>query len=183
MTELEYEKACRGPATPVPNERAWGSANLVPQRNHYISGPADGSGGELSTSDTAGNTLGANFNNSRTTGGPVRVGIYAATAVAIGGEITRENTGASYWGIMELSGNLYERTVSVLKPAFEGSHGDGALSDAGAATPADWQALGFRGGVWSDTSDMTHVSNRWYTNDTRTTRYYYTGFRAVRSAP
>lgn len=194
MTEFEYEKACRGFATPVPMERAWGNTSSRAQRNHYIDGPEDGSGEELSTSDVGGVTLGGNFNNSNTLKGPVRVGIYAATAEAAGLEINRDNTGASYWGIMELTGNLYTRTVSVLGSGFTGSHGTGALSTAGHATSSDWPGYsgsavsgatgsGYRGGIWSDTSDMAHISNRWYAKTVQTSRSYLSGARAVRTAP
>lgn len=79
MTELEFEKACRGPLKPVSAEFAWGTdtTNIVADSD-------------------------------------------------------RVRTGASYWGILNLTGNLIENTVSVGHPIgrqFDGTHGDGRVGD------------------------------------------------------
>ncbi|MEZ4688543.1 MAG: hypothetical protein R3B47_21510, partial [Bacteroidia bacterium] len=76
--------------------------------------------------------------------GPVRCGIFAASAT----NPTREETGATYYGIMEMSGNLVERGVSMeFAPglAFTGSHGDGLIDSIGNTNQADWPdpILGF----------------------------------------
>ncbi|MBO6524012.1 MAG: SUMF1/EgtB/PvdO family nonheme iron enzyme [Balneolaceae bacterium] len=64
--------------------------------------------------------------------------------------------GASYYWVMDLSGSLWERMVTVGHPngrTFIGTHGDGLLSEKGEATNKDWPSgeidaggVGFRGG-------------------------------------
>ena len=64
--------------------------------------------------------------------------------------------GASYYWIMDLSGSLWERMVTIGHEqgrAFVGSHGDGILSQYGTTTNTDWPSgevesggVGFRGG-------------------------------------
>lgn len=63
---------------------------------------------------------------------------------------------ASYYWVMDLSGSLWERMVSIGHPngrSFMGSHGDGMLSENAEANNADWPSgeadsggVGFRGG-------------------------------------
>ena len=72
-------------------------------------------------------------------------------------EATRALHGASYYGVMDLSGSLWERVVSAGTPAgraFLGTHGDGLLNTSGDATNEDWPrgtkhapGIGFRGGA------------------------------------
>lgn len=67
----------------------------------------------------------------------------------------REQFGASYYWVMDLSGSVWERVVTIgdsTGRAFKGSHGDGKLS-YGFATNEDWAkgstetaGFGFRGG-------------------------------------
>ena len=64
--------------------------------------------------------------------------------------------GASHYWVMDLSGSLWERMVTIGHEngrSFEGSHGDGMLSDTATATNSDWPSgtanaggIGFRGG-------------------------------------
>ena len=81
MTELEYEKACRGTGNPVPNEYAWGNTKEV-VRTGYDG--TDGSGTETA--------LPTNANYSRLNNTPARVGIFAVPGA------TREACGAGYYG-------------------------------------------------------------------------------------
>ena len=63
---------------------------------------------------------------------------------------------ASYYWVMDLSGSLWERVVSIGHPvgrSFTGTHGDGKLSPQVSATNTDWPVgtsetggVGFRGG-------------------------------------
>ncbi|MEI8349081.1 MAG: hypothetical protein WCI77_02910, partial [Candidatus Omnitrophota bacterium] len=79
---------------------------------------------------------------------------------------TRQNAGASYYGAMELSENLWERPVSIgnaTARSFGASNGDGTLSSTGNSTTADWpgaEGNGFRGGSWSSNSSEGRVSDR-----------------------
>lgn len=143
MTELEYEKACRGTAQPVPNEYAWGSTNVVKMTNEYL---IAGSGTETALPTNA-NCL---YGNSL--GGPTRVGVFATT------NSTRQSSGAGYYGVMELNGNMRERAITVGNNAgrvFTGLHGDGQVSAAGNANVTNWPGTdavgsGQRGGHWGD---------------------------------
>ncbi|OGV87003.1 MAG: hypothetical protein A3K19_05205 [Lentisphaerae bacterium RIFOXYB12_FULL_65_16] len=175
MSELEFEKACRGPLDPVADEYAFGvSAYTV------ISGlqGTDGSGTEYYT---AGNLIVSGSNP----GGPVRVGIFA-TALS-----TRVSAGASYWGIMELSGNVWERPVTIGNAtgrAFTGLHGNGVLNAAGDADVTAWPnttatGAGFRGGSWYNASAHARVSDRIFAAIVLAVRNDSSGSRAGRSAP
>ncbi len=64
--------------------------------------------------------------------------------------------GASNYGVMDLSGSLWERVISIghkMGRSFRGTHGDGFLTEKGRATNSDWPngdensgGIGFRGG-------------------------------------
>ncbi|HPA23955.1 MAG TPA: SUMF1/EgtB/PvdO family nonheme iron enzyme, partial [Ferruginibacter sp.] len=93
MTELEYEKACRGAnQAPVPNEYAWGNTTI-----EFVQTPTDIG---LSTETWASGNIG--YNNSY----PIRCGALATSTS------TRQSSGGSFYGIMEMSGNIYEIVVS-----------------------------------------------------------------------
>ncbi len=164
MTELEFEKACRGPLNPVLGEQAWGTiAVTVPSGLVGV----DGSGSEYYT---AGNSR---FDLL----GPVRVGIFAKPGS------TREQSGASYWGIMELSGNVstFVATPATLAgQAFRGLHGDGTLTAAGVATVSTWPLTGRRGIYWGGGSLDGVTSARRAAVDLSGP---LNGGRAVRTAP
>jgi len=184
MTELEYEKAARGPANPVANEYAWGSTSVTRATGLSNEGEAD----EVPT------PAGANANywaGANPISGPVRVGSFAH------GSTTREQSGAGYWGIMELSGNLSERPVTVGNDTgrgFTGLHGNGQLTTAGHGAIATWPGggesgitgatgSGFRGRSWNDDASMIRVSYRIGAASNTTGRLNTYGFRGVRSLP
>ncbi|MGA2625327.1 MAG: SUMF1/EgtB/PvdO family nonheme iron enzyme [Bacteroidota bacterium] len=185
MTEMEFEKACRGDQSPVANEYAWGTTNITAA--DAISGTEDGT--ETIT------TTNANccFNNTTFSGGdgglgPLRCGIFAKNTT------TREQAGASYYGVMEMSGNLWERLVCVGNStgrSFTGAHGDGALDGSGDANVSNWPGTnavgtGYRGGSCDDaSSNISHLrtSDREYAGEWTTSRGTDTGFRCVRTDP
>lgn len=177
MTELEFEKACRGPVEPTPNECAWGSTTATGQTGHDEEGAPDGSGKEVAL------PAGANCNYGSKMDGPVRVGIYARPGS------TREASGASYWGIMELSGNMCERLMSLATARnFPGNHGDGVLAVNGHGNQTSWpngNAAGscFRGGQYTSAVAGLYVSERSRGSNADISRYAYWGGRGVRSAP
>jgi formylglycine-generating enzyme required for sulfatase activity len=168
MTELEFEKICRGPAAPVAAEFAWGSG-IITDANTLSN---DGSATEASTNAiTAGGGI-ASFNNNLITG-PIRCGFAAKAATS------RFEAAAGYYGVMELSGNLWESTVSTLNStgvSYTGKPGDGILSvspSPGFANETNWpnqqasltsstSAAGKaqRGGSWNETSGFLRVSDR-----------------------
>ena len=92
---------------------------------------------------------------------------------------------------MDLSGNLYERPVTVGAAAgrtFNGVNGDGALNVTGDANVTNWpdtsvSGFGFRGGVWSATSANSYVSDRSYAASPGSLRNHSYGGRAARTAP
>jgi len=116
--------------------------------------------------------------------GPIRVG-FAASPTS-----SRTASGASYWGIMDLSGNLWERVVPIGRAtgrAFTGLHGDGLLESNGLFNTANWPTdLSNRGGQHNHNNTlMFRVSDRQSTgwNATWQNRQYWQGGRGVRSAP
>lgn len=186
MTELEFEKACRGDKAPVTDEYAWGSTTM-----NLVSGTLnDGMAGEVPGDPNA------NCNATDWTGmaGPIRVGSFGQ------GVNTREATGAAYYGIMEMSGNMWERTVTIGNTAgrsFTGIHGDGILSPVfilgqfkiGDSNVPDWPdntaaGSGFRGGSWYfPDPQVACISNRFYAASAQSFPLYSYGGRGVRTAP
>ena len=180
MTELEYEKACRGPLTPVANEYAWGSATIVMAKNFK---GIDGGGEETALPENANACYGGTYVR-----GPVRGGLFATASSG------RQEAGASYWGIMEMSGNVWERTVTVGRPegrAFTGAHGDGELAADGDADVSSWPGTraagsGYRGGSWYSPANYLRVSDRVFASSNYNIIrpwIFFDGWRAVHSAP
>ena len=185
MTELEYEKACRGDQAAVSGEYAWGSASIT-----GATGINPNSGANNETFSNAGANCA--YNNSGGVQGPLRVGAFA------GGATTRAQAGASYYGIMELSGNLWERAVTIGNAtgrSFTGLNGNGQLSPAGHANQSLWPGIdnnsvvigatgsGFRGGAWLYAASNARVSDRFFAAHTVTDRVSHYGFRGVRVFP
>ena len=182
LTELEFEKMCRGSAKPVTGEFAWGS-NTATSLSSFTNGAF--------ITESSG-TAGANLVISPTTG-PARVGIFATDSSSV-----RSSASASYWGIMDLSGNVTERAVAIgtsVGRTFTGVHGDGLLSSGGNAQEANWPGTGtggdvngatgtgFRGGPIGPAINRCQVSYRQYMNDNSTFREVSYGGRGVRTAP
>ena len=134
MTELEFEKACRGPVFPVINEYAPG-VSIQAASNYPISN--QGTANEAAT--YAGSVLRANINTGNTAqSGPLRVGIHATS------NSTRISSGAGYYGCLDLSGNISEYAVGIHNSAgrsFTGKNGDGALTNAGDANEDFWPGI------------------------------------------
>jgi formylglycine-generating enzyme required for sulfatase activity len=182
ISETEYEKAGRGTAAPVNNEYAWGSANIHATDYEYqgfgttserISNPGEGVGNAI-----------YNATNGTPTG-PKRCGILAASAP----NASREETGGSFYGIMELTGNLYERLISVGNPegrAFAGTHGNGIISFSGthnvATWPSDNTGLGYRGGSFFNGPNFIRLSDRYDASTVLAGANNRIGFRGVRTA-
>ncbi len=143
MTELEYEKSCRGNQNPASSEFAWGNTSAT-----ALTGLSNASTMSETASNTASNIA---YNNSFTSG-PVRTGIFATSSTS------RATSGSGYYGNMELSGNLWERVVTVGNATgrtFSGAHGNGTLTSGGAADVAGWPAAagtGWKGGSWLNTT-------------------------------
>jgi len=183
MTELEFEKAARGNQLPISSEYAWGSTTTTPATTINITNSGE---------DDEYCTGGANSVSANGTDGPLRVGSFATASTS------RIQAGASYWGIMELSGNLSERPITVGNSAgraYTGLHGNGELSSNGRANVAGWPTLngagevnsatgsGIRGGNYGTATNQMPVSARTQGAATNGTRFNTAGFRGVRNAP
>lgn len=171
LTELEYEKVCRGSVTPVVNEYAWGTATATSLANLL----------NTSQSSEASNTFEANLvSNSAFSAGPVRVGIFATASSS------RIQAGSGYYGIMELSGNLWEQTVPVSNAnarGFSNIMGDGALASNGNADVSTWPTagdVGIRGGSYSSSGTLNYLSDRTNISSGVTNRNNNIGGRGAR---
>ncbi len=180
MTELEFEKACRGTNLPIGNEFAWGTTDITTSSYGFEN---LGTVSETISENYSSLGNGIMQTNRGTLGGPSRVGIFAIT------NSTRVEAGASYYGIMELSGNLRERIITIGNTSgreYTGMHGNGVLNTAGHADVTGWPGLtavgtGFRGGDWNNAANSMRVANRSSAVSTATTRDGNNGFRLVRT--
>lgn len=203
MTEVEYEKACRGPVTYVPAfELPWGyhvltGAEYWSNNCSSISGSEDGT--EYCSRTTYGNwwfwpRLNVAFGNLTYSGGdgstgPLRVGIFAA------GGGSRYEMGTGYYGNQELGGNVWEKAVTLGSStgrAFAGTHGDGTLTSTGLATNSDWPGYssgavsgasgsGSRGSAYDQTASATLCTSNRAAMSTLSTRSAGYGGRLART--
>jgi formylglycine-generating enzyme required for sulfatase activity len=174
MTELEFEKACRGTNIPVPNEYAWGNTITT-----QVSTVILNSGFPSEVVNNADIGL-SNYN--RDTGfGPLRCG-FAAT-----GTTNRLGAASSYYGVLNMSDNLSERCISIgttAGRAFTGLHGDGNLSATGNGNVVNWPGISgqsARAGNYLRESSRMAVSNRNYASYTSQDRTENLGWRGVRT--
>ena len=175
MTELEYEKSCRGNQSPVASEYAWGNTSAT-----AVTGLSNANNMSETASNTSANIA---FTNAFNTG-PVRNGIFATSSTG------RATSGSGYYGNMELSGNLWERVVTLGNATgrtFSGVHGNGALTTGGAADVSGWPAAagaGWKGGSWlNTTTNAATTSDRAQAANTDNTRAADAGGRGVRTIP
>lgn len=161
MTEMEYEKICRGSGidgNPVPrvnSEYPWGTTDLArySSNSNVLNAwtPQEVVDGAVVNGRTAA--------NGSSTSRPMRVGLFAGTGTG------RLAAGAGFYGNMDLAGNVWEICVAVSGTGtqYTGNHGDGTLSvspgaDNGSANVADWppvlsnQAYGIRGGGYNNSA-------------------------------
>lgn len=179
FTELEYEKACRGATiNSIADEYAWGS-DFVTGATTIINTGAN--------NEAAGNT-GANcvYDNALSVLGPMRVGCFALNT-------NRQNAGASYYGVMNLSGNVAEWAISVGNVdgrTFSGYNGGGGLTSSGEFSVLSWPNSSFsspfilKGGDWLRSNKSLRVSDREsIATILATTRVNFIGGRGCRTAP
>lgn len=203
FTETELEKASRGNQLPVPDEYAWGTASR--HASVYTALSNSGADNELPNAPSASATAGNVVSSSTHSSGPLRVGIFATASS------TRVIAGATYYGIMEITGNVWEDAVSlgaVAGRSYTGLHGNGSLNISGHADVDFWPGIngnntqtsvnavyggttgvtgragaGFHAGTFNS-NDWLRVCNRQYTYWTGLTgRDQRNGGRGVRTAP
>ena len=182
MTELEFEKACRGPLAPRPFDKANGqrppmmgmlNSNMI--YNLKLDGPETGTEAPLGVDSTKFLSL---YSNPQIEGGDggtgaYRVGVFATPTSS------RISSGASYYGIMGLTDNVAEYVVSLnteRSRSFKDVNGTGE-NPAGYPDASRW--FGQTGGFVSVYQDMI------FKNDSVSSRNsgFPAGFRLVRSAP
>ena len=133
MTNFEFEKVSRGPLSRVGNEYVWGTLNITQAQSTSLNNPGMAS----ETSTAAGNGLAAY--NSASSNGPLRVG-FSAT-----GSTDRETSASSYYGVMNLGGNVWEMVAggsNTLNYGYKLTYadlGDGELTTAGLYNTSNWQ--------------------------------------------
>lgn len=175
MSEMEYEKSCRGGnITPVPGEMAWGNtvSSVV-----LINNPSN-----LGMENETWGTGNCHIVNSAFPA-PMRCGALATSTS------TRASSGATYYGVMEMSGNVNELVVSA-DPAgrtlSQFIHGDGNIGANGLYNVSSWETGGNvfpRGGSYNTSSETGRVSSRLNSTSTyvKTARAATMGGRGVRS--
>ncbi|MBI4947342.1 MAG: SUMF1/EgtB/PvdO family nonheme iron enzyme [Bacteroidetes bacterium] len=167
LTEMQYEKAGRGFAAKLLNEFAWGTTSITYPAAGGISGAENGT--ETITTANAnanGNAVAWSSGDGGGIRGPLRAGIFA-TATS-----TRQLSGGSYFGAMELTGNVREFYIGICAGDAGGevcasgiSLGDGTLAATGYHNTADWPSgsapadghVVVRGGSWNA---VTYLSDR-----------------------
>ncbi len=185
MSELEFEKACRGTLLPVALEFPWGNTAIASSPYTVTNSGAVNEGIASGYSTSQGNALYIN-----TTGGvsPMRVGIFAAHP----SNSDRMTAGATFYGILEMGGNMGERAVSITAEGrvYTGIHGNGGLGTNGDPDVANWLSpttglgSGIRGGTSSTIPGSLQVSDRIAAGNPLTTDRSSThGGRGVRSMP
>ena len=188
MSELEYEKACRGTRPAIPDEFAWGSTYIA---NHAYTFVNEGLPTEAVTNMGVGTgnaiySLTDGVNNH-----PWRCGIISHSAL----NKNRQETGGSYYGVMEMTGNLWECVITVGNAEgrqFTGAHGNGVINSIGNATVGTtWPSVtsapiadgtGLRGGGFTRGAIDITVSQRLLVNFDLTSRFSDAGGRLVRTA-
>lgn len=189
ISEMEFEKVCRGPISPIAGEFAWGTpfatnANLVLFDGTVFETVSDIPSGEYGIANF-GTVVASEGWGLR---GPLRSGFGASNST------NRLSAGASYFGVMELSGNVWEMVVAANGDGlvFNADLGDGILDADGNANVSNWgnvQAASqmiYRGGGWgSIITDVggwrdLSVSDRYYSHIKPSSRRNSSGGRGGR---
>lgn len=170
MTEFEYEKACRGAnQMPVPDEYAWGNTNIT---------------NIATVTDQGLNTETWSVGNcAYYTSVPMRCGALAT------GTSNRQASGATFYGIMEMSGNAHEFVInaSTNGRTFTNVNGNGYLDNTATYDVATWpttaSGTGLRGSAHSSaTTSYANISDRASIIATSFPRGSGYGGRGVRTA-
>lgn len=138
MTELEFEKICRGPLSPVAGEYAWGTTEINIASSTGITNAYMASEGFNTVANGRANYYAATGWANTGAGRTVKVGFSATNSSG------RATAAAAYYGAMEMSGNTYEFAVTTKTTGntYTGLAGDGELSTTtatdGDANQASW---------------------------------------------
>ncbi len=181
MTEFEYEKSCRGTQNPVALEYPWGNTLITSASGTNLYGQIDEKPGQLGEGLCLYNWDDYNWS-------PYRSG-YAATSTS-----TRSQSGATYYGIMDMGGNLFEQVVGGGSgydySGFTTANGDGVLGADGNANTVGWPTYSgsnsgnfTKGGSFGTGATVVQVSDRSYYggNGYNSGQDAHSGGRGVRS--
>ncbi|MBB6462618.1 formylglycine-generating enzyme family protein [Flammeovirga kamogawensis] len=182
MTELEFEKAARGSDSyNIAGQYAWGISTIVTDVYTYSNADAEDEGIATNYGDGQGNAICLTTSSSY----PVRVGIFSANADCS----SRAEAGSSYYGIMELSGNVTEFVINAADATgalFDGTHGNGEFDGFNnfdvSSWPSDSNGIGKKGGSFGDVANRLLVSDRGLMTVTLVRNQKFGG-RGVRTAP
>lgn len=153
-TEMEFEKICRGAnIPPVPNEYVWGSTTVSQLLSVLNTGL---------TNESVNTPANANTNIGNSYGVLTRAGIFARPTGS-----TRELSGSSYYGVMNMADNAQEICINTVNPtglAFDGSiNGDGYLNATGNSDINNWTnslSYGWRGSSFNFSPLYGRTSDR-----------------------
>jgi formylglycine-generating enzyme required for sulfatase activity len=135
MTELEFEKLARGTAKPVPEEFAWGLQAINTQFFNYTNYSAVNEVVSSGQSSSFGNGACVPCIQQSSQFGALRSGVFAKS------QNDRVQAGASFYGALEMTGNVSEAVVTIANSqgrGFTHLHGDGMLSSNGFADISSW---------------------------------------------
>ncbi len=190
MSELEYEKACRTPSRVIPGEYAWNTTSAV-----SLGGQGGLSTSTIGTENEMPVNNNVNTNSGAPSFGPVRCGSFGTSST------NQEQSGGSFYGVMELSGNLGEMYYSVTGGSYLNTnptsasnneyHGDGTIATNGDFNVVtywnrsnDATAFSVRGGSFASPDSYLRVSDRRvlmsYNNVTRDSTVTFRGGRSLR---
>jgi len=167
MTDFEFEKASRGPLNPMPYEYPWGNTSLT-----QCSGTGNNAGTYQERPSQSGEGL-CLYQWNDQNWAPYRSGSFATQIT------TRSQSGATYYGIMEMGGNLSEQVVGGGSgydySNFTTANGDGILGSDGNANVTGWPTgIGANTGNYCKGGD--YVGNGTYPNIIQVSdRQYYGG--------
>ena len=182
MTELEYEKVCRGPENRIAGEYPWGSTTLNPIVSVNAGVINDFLGTETFTPAANGSCV-IGSGNGTPAYGPLKVGVFAT------GSSGRASAGAAYYGAMEMAGNVSEKvvvTANASGTSFTGNNGDGTITAIGLANQASWPdpttaiGIGTKGGDTANPATRGRTSDRSTITTVDANRVYSYGGRGVR---
>jgi len=183
MSDMEYEKVCRGTVAALADEYPWGTLTTTSATSATLNNINNTT--EVSTALLS---PGLCVYGGLPTNGPIRGGASAASTTS------REQAGAAYYGALEMAGNVWEPVVGVYDAptvaAFSNIAasflGDGTLNAAGDANQAAWPGIaatgtGRRGGSWltAATTEL-RTSDRSFATTTDNLRDKTYGGRGVR---
>jgi formylglycine-generating enzyme required for sulfatase activity len=157
MSELEFEKVGRGPMPPVIGEYAWGNATLSTE-DYTVENEGESNEKIPMLPENIGHGL-CSANRQDVPYGTLRCGIFAASSI----NHSRQESGASYYGVMEISGNVLERIVNITDSqgkTFTAVNGDGDLTTPVSTWPSGSAGNGARGGSFMKAMEEMRLAAR-----------------------